>query len=512
MDFEVYVPEHRRDRLDQKLSQLARRASKLETPPIVFEWLNTPPVWRNMVVQHKDMVDETIPIRCYALRVSGQAPVLSGYRFLARLEHLGSGNLVYGISSGGIDPKWRTCEPECSHCCTDRSRKETYLLEDTESGNVRQIGSTCLKDFLGHPDPIVVAQIAALLTEFEKEEVYGGEELGVFDPEMSGHTPRHILAVSNAVIRQEGKFVSVSSASRMETTTSDLVKSVLYSRSSSKIDVISSDYALADKILSWLDECEDTSAYLGNLQIIARERMLGAEHVATLCSAPYAFSRALSAPKAQERTQYVGQPGEKAEALVTYKGKASFGSKFGTQHLCFFETQAARLVWKTSNVPLGLVPNESYTMIATVKEHGNYKGEPQTVITKPKFLELELIPIHDLLELRKFQIILADILRISGSVATLNVTQLNTGLPALQSVAHSRPHIEELLQAGVDANALDAQGYCHILAFVEDQETIDILLAYGADPKFLKESERNYLPAELKARYFGEKLRAEFKL
>ena len=43
--------------------------------------------------------------------------------------------------------------PRCEHCCVRRRRVETFIVLRPESGEIRQVGSGCLRDFLGGHDP-----------------------------------------------------------------------------------------------------------------------------------------------------------------------------------------------------------------------------------------------------------------------------------------------------------------------------------------------------------------------
>lgn len=82
--------------------------------------------------------------------VSGDAPKLAGWSFLARLTW-DEGVLVTRTTpsyEGQIDES-QIRERECDHCHADRDRRDCYLLENDEDERV-QVGSSCVKDFLGH--------------------------------------------------------------------------------------------------------------------------------------------------------------------------------------------------------------------------------------------------------------------------------------------------------------------------------------------------------------------------
>src|SRR6266704_1131511 len=82
--------------------------------------------------------------------VEGEPPKLNGWSFLATLTW-DAGTLVTRTASGftgTIDPG--SIRPGyCDHCKTERQRNDTYLVQ-SEGGTRRQVGSPCVKDFMGH--------------------------------------------------------------------------------------------------------------------------------------------------------------------------------------------------------------------------------------------------------------------------------------------------------------------------------------------------------------------------
>ena len=68
---------------------------------------------------------------------------------------------------------------DCDHCGFNRRRKQTYVLYEAETGELRQIGSTCLKDYTGAHNPERIAAWAEWLegctATWSATAWYGGE-------------------------------------------------------------------------------------------------------------------------------------------------------------------------------------------------------------------------------------------------------------------------------------------------------------------------------------------------
>ncbi len=147
--------------LRQLFAKLARRAEKLgcRAPSLVederFEkkFSGTSEDGK----RHEFYVDV---VRC---RVVGAVVSLSGWSFVAAIDHDGEENVIRSANGDSVPTKYRTALPSCDHCKTARRRAETFVLRSGDK--YVQVGRNCLRDFLGHSDPSGAAAMAELLWE-----------------------------------------------------------------------------------------------------------------------------------------------------------------------------------------------------------------------------------------------------------------------------------------------------------------------------------------------------------
>lgn len=96
---------------------------------------------------------------------------------------------------------------------------------------------------------------------------------------------------------------------------------------------------------------------------------------------------------------YVGQPKERMELSLTLVSERQFEGRYGrTNCYNFADEQGNCIVWFTQNALCMYFEERSewgyaevgdrVTMRATVKEHSEYKGVKQTVLTSAKILEI----------------------------------------------------------------------------------------------------------------------------
>jgi hypothetical protein len=83
------------------------------------------------------------------VELSGEPPRLKGWEVVGRLDHVDGGPGRVSFAGQRLDRgAWSGAEPWCEHCGLLRRRTVTYLVRDG-GGEVRQIGSSCLRDYTG---------------------------------------------------------------------------------------------------------------------------------------------------------------------------------------------------------------------------------------------------------------------------------------------------------------------------------------------------------------------------
>ena len=78
-------------------------------------------------VEYKKLSDGNT-YKFHIMQVEGTV-TFEGWNFIARIDHLNSGNVIKTISDIEIPNKYWHTEGYCDHCNTDRPRKTTYLVE-----------------------------------------------------------------------------------------------------------------------------------------------------------------------------------------------------------------------------------------------------------------------------------------------------------------------------------------------------------------------------------------------
>lgn len=343
----------------------------------------------------------------WAVRVTGEAPHYNGWRFIATLDFDPAAGLITKTVPGyeGTIDRSALRENHCDHCNTDRQRNETYLVRHATTGETRQVGSACIKDFLGGHSarPVIYDR------EFIREEL-GGGGFGASDYDV---TPETALGIAWAAIQEYG--FERSSASEYYgggVPTKFRLEQVLYPRSKPQ-EAALTDRAVGDKLRPLAEQAksqaklikdyilsdafEGDGEYVTNLKNVLRGERVSRKFFGLLASAPQAWARSVErdlrrqAEKAQLVNETFGAAGDKVELTVTVKSIRYLDSHYGTTTLYTLVTSDGHLVkWFSSSAALGdEVTTAVFTIKATIKKFDEYQGTHFTVITRARVLTKE---------------------------------------------------------------------------------------------------------------------------
>lgn len=322
--------------------------------------------------------------------LTGEAPSYGGWTFLAALDWDPNAGLVVRAAPG-VEQVDRSglVEGQCQHCNTvRRNRRKTYVV--TDGTTTVQVGSTCLKDFLGWDGRV------AWITEKDEEEVddlFGGTHWG--EPEVTVDTA---LGLAWASIQASGWRP----ASSWGATTRGDVETFLFGRGKPAEQVRADlapflnerteERAAEVKAFILSDDFAGASDYVTNLKAVigAESGFVSARNLGLVVSAPQAHARHV------ERTLIR----EKAKALPSrhigvVKGKITFtGTIVGIRYIegvhgttvlyTLVAEDGVQVKWFASRSALGEQEGREVTITATVKAHDQYQGVPQTVVTRAK--------------------------------------------------------------------------------------------------------------------------------
>lgn len=152
---EFKIPQPNISALMDKIIALNKRATRMGCPPIAIFVTDT--------LVEKD--DAGNPMVYEIIELNGDSPSYNGWKLLGTLQNAGQGkNTIRSVPGKEIPPEYSTADPYCDHCNSKRNRKNTFIIQH-EDGLIMQVGSSCIKEFLGHADPESLARYVELLID-----------------------------------------------------------------------------------------------------------------------------------------------------------------------------------------------------------------------------------------------------------------------------------------------------------------------------------------------------------
>lgn len=142
------------DRLEKKLKRIS---NKCKAYGCDFHYEQTGEEFREL----KDEKGNKYTARFVLVEAEGTA-IINDWEFIAELEHTENGNIITGVAGVEVPERYYTSKPMCEHCNSKRYRKNTYIVRNKTTGEFKQVGKSCLKDFTHGMSAEAVTQYMSL--------------------------------------------------------------------------------------------------------------------------------------------------------------------------------------------------------------------------------------------------------------------------------------------------------------------------------------------------------------
>lgn len=376
------------DRLEKKLARIEKKCKKYGAD---FHYEVVGEEYRK--VETEDGVSIT---RFVIVDVEGFAKI-NDWEFVGTVDHRDNENVIRNIIDVAIPERYRTSDCYCEHCSTKRRRKNTFLIHNTQTGEFKQVGRSCLRDYTGGYDAELAASYISLhdsLIEAENHES-SSPYFGFFN---EYHDLIKILKMSKAIITKLG-FVSSSAEFGTPSKASLFDLDSLLSRGPSMrtrylIDEGVTDYYESSNdgeyiknLRNYYMESEENSNYMRNLKTIFSSDWCKNEDFGYIVSAVYVYDRKIESEKKKAKlSNYIGEIKDKIEVkIVSCACVSYYKTDFGYSYLFkFIDEDGNCLMWSTGK---SFDTDMVIKLKGTVKDHKEYNGTKQTWVTRCKITE-----------------------------------------------------------------------------------------------------------------------------
>lgn len=333
---------------------------------------------------------------------------LGNWELIAKKQFISGVVLVYQCSEESLDKSFWNDNFECEHCHTMRGRKNIFILKNVHTGELKQVGKSCLEDFCG----MDVSSAIKYWNEFDKiisyidkiredeDSLYISQRSAMYSGfKDTRYIPlQKILAYCYMAIKEHG-YISKSTV-RLENSnliaTTDLA--LLMYKDKLKITEEVTKF-VEDTIIYFLNlDLSDKDAFLLNSQELLKLEYIPISKIGYIAFIPNSYIHYLEREKEKEVkkklegkiiSEYIGTVGDKIKDLeVTYLGVHSYDSEFGVMGFFKFKDEKGRiLIWKTSMSSKHSKDIEEYQKVfisGTIKELSEFRDMKQTYVTRCK--------------------------------------------------------------------------------------------------------------------------------
>lgn len=427
------VPESRMAEIAERIGKLNRRAKKLGVPQIVVNNVGSETV---KIISQEDGGYQTgytfeasetyvpksfetiIGTRTYQhLTVTGETPKLAGWAFLGTLQHLKDEEtgenftVLRSVPGETIPASYRQRPQWCDHCRVDRYRRDTYIVRN-DAGETKQVGSSCIRDFLGGVSPEAILASMEILLSAE-DLLSGGEGgWGMGSDDMAIWRDNYLTTVA-AIIRTRGwksrKYVrdfggeSTADAALAYFSTSEKIRS-----QQPKLDITDADTTLAEEAIEWgrgltgINRDGSTNDYEWNLRASLVGETLKARTEGLVASLIPAYLRhqerelKLQRKAKDSKSEFIGTVGKREVFELTLVNEPmAHESDWGSYYISRFLNGQNEVVWFGSKLQrknaegytVDVVAGETVKVKATVKRHEERNGVKQTIINRAVLVE-----------------------------------------------------------------------------------------------------------------------------
>jgi hypothetical protein len=403
MDNTIYasylIPESRLEGLTKHIEKLAKRIAKGKT---IADFAPEIQATREAVmVRDKGTFALFNPNTIYSKKAQFfsynwvtllyQQPKLNGWNLVCAYdwETSPAGDTVCYVSTvpGQMVPiQYREVESgHCDHCHHNRRRVKSFLLTK-DFIEYKVVGSSCLKDFLGHHSPKSLLDVFSfeLYLRDSNNEAHISNNMAINPVE-------EILSIGCMMIR---KYGFVRSGDYDKTPTSSLVFNYMFGHGKYADDfrfenvIEEQDEIKARKVIEWVKVQPATSDYMSNVIKAVNAGAVREKRIPLLVGVIAGYNKAIGAQVQYNKkvNEWIGAVGDKLENLSGSVTKVHLiDGNFGlVTKITLLLDQGNTVTWFASgshDVEVG----EKWVFKGTVKKLNEYNGWKDTVLTRVKY-------------------------------------------------------------------------------------------------------------------------------
>lgn len=320
---------------------------------------------------------------------------IGDYDFLAYHRRAENGHFTTSAQGRDVD---EPTDGRCDHCHQNRHRSHLYTVQDRQSGETFQVGSSCLELFFGARPKGLWALEADEDLDFEDIEYAEGDFRNVGS---TAYDADDVLIAAYRATKNGTEYVSRDKAMYSGArATADVVSEAL-AHAGESTPPTAEELAFVERAKKRLETLGDEE-YERNLKAVLAEnedgqRIVGHKHIGLAASVVSVIARddrdknrAAAREAAADRwpKSFYAEPGTQLDKLEVKVAQVKrIPTDFGLMTIVDFEAPDGHLIsWKTGS-EVKFEAGDTTLLRAKVADNTVYQGQHQTVVKRPSFTD-----------------------------------------------------------------------------------------------------------------------------
>lgn len=393
--FMVDVPACNMQSIEKIIARLVKKGVKAQLD-VTRETVKDVPVKRltdDGVVEDTGLT-EPVSVVDFTLEVANAN--LGAWELLGTKERLGDD----AIYRGNIPDEYKNANFGCQHCNTHRRRNKVAVIRHIDSGETKQVGYTCLSDFIGMELGAFGALIKGLDEIVANQDYFGG--FSYSSGKSRYYNVNQYLAIAYNCIVNYGYIKPNNDYYDNEITTPERISNAYSDKTDEYVDSDKVDTELIDKIKQAFYDFAKShpSDFNHNVCTVLQQTCVDCKYAKYLYFIPTFYLNKIKwearkqeaeakkqAFMATLKNEWAGDVGDKITTEATLTRYSMFGGDYGVMYVYNFkDVQGRVLVWFTSKALTDVNEGDTITIKGTIKKLNDYKGIKQTVLTRCKVM------------------------------------------------------------------------------------------------------------------------------
>jgi hypothetical protein len=365
----ITVLESRMVDFRNKVESINRKAKKFGFTEITYE------IGNEFFKEFKDDSGKTFQTMFRYVDISGELPVINGWRVIGKMEHTENGVIAQVFTDDNISEFRNREKPHCDHCSTARIKRWSFIIKNMETNELMQVGKSCVKDYIPRDVNRAFNFLSYFAEVFESDWGHSSSYTAYYDVD-------DVIKASYYSITNHG----FQSSNTEYPTALDVVNYFIKPNDDFAWDLSDEKFEeFVDSFYDFYTNHKEPNNFVQTINDLLNQGAIEYKFFSYIAGAVSSLVNVEKQVKEKLEflDEYYGEIKTRYELEVALLSVHTFEGQYGWVNIHRFVDEAGHLfVWFANNTRLDAEDGDKVTIKGTVKLHDEYRENKQTVLTR----------------------------------------------------------------------------------------------------------------------------------